>query len=401
MATSRRTFCTQTATFLLTPRLLLSQTKATTRPEVAAIDHDRILAQANAYLTEPPNPITTHPCPRSPGTPHDFYSEAEDYFPDPAKPTGPYIQHTDNTPNPDAFIAHRDALLNFSIWVPALTAAFVLTGESRYVQQARTHLRAWFLDPATRMTPSLLYGETIPPAKTGRLEGIIEAVHLAEVVQCLPFLGKSEVVTESDHAALQKWFAEYFDWLNTSRLAGLARDNKSHHGTSWLLQAAAIAHLTEVTDDAPLTTLRHQYKSSTIRTQIVADGTFPHELTTPNPYRNTLFNLDMLAAICMLLSTRFESVWDYELQDGPGMRTVIARLYPYMFDRGTWPYRADTKYFNDLPLRRPSLLFAARAYDRPEYASLWKTLHPDTTIPELQRTFPIRQPLLWVTRPRP
>jgi hypothetical protein len=401
MATSRRTFCTQTATLLLTPRVLLSQTKPTARPDVAAIDHDRILAQANAYLTEPPNPITAHPCPRSPGTPHDFYSEAEDYFPDPANPTGPYILHTDNTPNPDAFTEHRDALLNFSICVPALTAAFVLTGESRYVQQAVTHLRAWFLDPATRMNPSVLYGQTIPPAKTGRLEGIIEAVHLAEVVQCLPFLGKSDAVTESDHAALQKWSAEYFDWLNTSRLAGLARDNKSHHGTSWLLQAGAIAHLTEATDDAPLTTLRHQYKSSTIRTQIVADGTFPHELTTPNPYRNTLFNLDMLAAICMLLSTRFESVWDYELQDGPGMRTVIARLYPYLLDRGTWPYRADTKYFNDLPLRRPSLLFAARAYDRPEYASLWKTLRPDTTIPELQRTFPIRQPLLWVTRPKP
>ena len=38
---------------------------------------------------------------------------------------------------------------------------------------------------------------------------------------------------------------------------------------------------------------------------------------------------------------------------------------------------------------------------RPEYADLWKTLPPDPTIPELQRTFPIRQPLLWVTRPKP
>ena len=26
---------------------------------------------------------------------------------------------------------------------------------------------------------------------------------------------------------------------------------------------------------------------------------------------------------------------------------------------------------------------------------------PDTTIPELDRTLPIHQPLLWVTRPRP
>jgi hypothetical protein len=401
MATTRRTFCSQTATLLLTPRLLLSQTKSSSRPDVAAIDHDRILEAAARYLTQSPAPITTLPCPRSPGTPHDYYSEAEDYWSDPSNPTGPFVVHSSGPSNPDAFTAHRDALLNFSICVPALTAAFVLTSEARYAQQAVAHLRAWFLDPATRMAPSLLYAQTIPPAKTGRFEGVVEAVHLAEVVQCLLFLTNSEALTESDYAALKKWFAAYFDWLNGSRLAGLARDNKSQHGTSWLLQAAAIAHLTQVADDAPLTALRHQFKSSTIRAQILADGTFPHELTTPNPYRNTLFNLDMFAAICVLLSTRFESVWEYELQDGPGMRTVIARLFPYITNRGTWPYKADAKYFSDLPIRPPSLLFAARAYSRPEYASLWTTLKPDPPNAELQRTFPIRQPLLWVTRPKP
>ena len=401
MLPTRRTFCAQAATLLLTPRLLLSQAKPTSRPDVAAIDHDRILQAAVHYLTQSSTPLTTLPCPRSPGTPHDFYSEAEDYWPDSSNPTGPFVIRTSGPPNPDAFTAHREALLNFSICVPALTAAFVLTGESRYALQAITHLRAWFLDPATRMNSSLLYGQTIPPAKTGRPDGLVEAVHLAEVVQCIPFLTNSEALTAPDLTGLQKWFAEYFEWLNTSRLAGLARDSKNHHGSSWLLQAAAIAHLTEAKDDAPLTTLRHQYKSSTIRAQIVADGVFPHELTTPNPYRNTLFNLDMFAAICVLLSTRFESVWDYELQDGPGMRTVIAKLYPCILDRGTWPYRADATHFNDLPLRQPSLLFAARAYNRPEYAELWKTLKPDPTVPELQRTFPIRQPLLWVTRPKP
>ena len=399
MTTTRRIFCSQAATLLLAPRLLLAQSKSTTHPDVAAIDHDRILQAATHALTQSPTPLTSIPAPRSPGTPHDFYSEAEDYWPDPATPTGPYQVRT-GPPNPAAFTEHRDALLNLSIAVPALTAAFVLTKDSRYATQAIAHLKAWFIDPATSMTPSLLYAQVIPPAKTGRFEGIVEAVHLAEVVQSLPFLATSEALTPSDLAALQTWFANYFDWLNTSRLAGLARDHKSHHGTSWLFQAAAIASLNQA-DDRPLNALRHQFKSTTIRAQILADGTFPHELTTSDPYRNSLFNLDMFAAICLLLSTRFESVWDYDLQDGPGMRSVVARHYPYILDRGAWPYRADATHFTDLPIRPPSLLFAARAYGRPEYADLWKMLPADTTIPELQRTFPIRQPLLWVTRPRP
>lgn len=399
MATTRRSFCYQAATLLFGPHALAFQTNGSSHPDVAAIDHDRILQSADHYLTQAPKPITTLVCPRSPGTPHDYYSEAEDYWHDDAKPDGPFVIR--ETHNPEAFIAHRDALLDLGMCVPALTAAFVLTKEERYVQQAVAHLRAWFVNEATQMTPSILYGQTIRPAKVGRPEGVVEAVHLAEVVQSIPFLSISEAFPVADQAAVQKWFAEYFEWMNSSRLAGLARDTKDHLGASWLLQAAAIAHLTEIKDDAPITTLRHQYKSSTIRAQIRADGFFPHELSTANPYRNTLFTLDMFAGICLLLSNRFESVWDYELQDGPGMRTVIARMYPCILDRGVWPYRADVEHFKELPIRPPSLLFAARAYQRPEYAELWKKLKPDPTLPELQRTFPIRQPLLWVTRPRP
>jgi hypothetical protein len=396
MPTTRRSFCSHVASLVLSPRFALLESKSTARPDVAAIDHNRILHAAEYALTQSPAPLTSIPSPRSPGTPQDYYSEAEDYWPDSSAPNGPFVVRG-GPPNPDAFTAHRDALLNLSIQVPALAAAFVVTKEPRYATHAVAHLRAWFVDQETRMTPSLLYAQVIRPAKTGRFEGVIEAVPLAEVAQCIAFLANSDALTQADFAAIQQWFSSYFEWLTTSRLAGLARDHKSHHGTSWLLQAAAFAHLKE-DGETPLATLRHQYKTVTIRAQIIADGVFPQELVTPNPYRNSLFNLDMFAAICLLLSTRFESVWDYDLQDGPGMRSVVARFYPFILNRGSWPYRADATHFNDLPLRRPSLLFAARAYNRPEYADLWATLPADTTIPELQRTFPIRQPLLWVTR---
>ena len=400
MRFSRRTFCSQAAVFALSARSVLSQSKPSSRPDVAAIDHDRILQSATEALTKSPMPLPSLVAPNSPGTPHDFYSEAEDYWPDPAHPAGPYILRVSGPPNPAAFTAHRDALLSMCICVPALTAAFVLTKDSRYAQHAVDHLRAWFIEPNTSMSPHLLYAQTIPPAKTGRFEGVVEAVHLAEVVQCIPFLASSEALSEADLAGLKKWFSAYFEWLTESRLAGLARDNKSHHGSSWMLQAAAIAKLGQAADDRPLTALRHQYRSSLIRAQMLADGTFPHELTTVNPYRNSLFNLDMLAGACLLLSTQFEDVWAYELQDGPGMRSAVARHYPYILNRGTWPYPADSIDFKYLPWRPPSLLFAARAYDRPEYAGLWKSLPGDPKIPELQHSFPIRQPLLWVTRNR-
>jgi hypothetical protein len=107
----------------------------------------------------------------------------------------------------------------------------------------------------------------------------------------------------------------------------------------------------------------------------------------------------MLAAVCQLLSTRFDSVWDYELEDGPGMRSAIAYHFPFIEDRTKWPFRADLVHFVELPGRRASLLFTARAYQRPEYAALWKKLPPDPPTLDILRTLPIRQPLLWVVQP--
>jgi hypothetical protein len=86
--TSRRSFCGHAASLLLAPAALLrasslpaqppaSPPATPTRPDVAAVDRDRILAAAQRCLTLPPTPLTTLQSPRSPGTVHDYYSEAE------------------------------------------------------------------------------------------------------------------------------------------------------------------------------------------------------------------------------------------------------------------------------------------------------------------------------------
>ena len=413
-STSRRTFCTGLSAVAAT-RLLRAQqppSEPTSRPDVAAMDRQRILSAADHLLSQPVTPLSL---PHSSGDATEFTSEPED--------------ETASVPSPSP---HRDAALAFTLAVPALTAAWLLTRTSdpaqaaRFATHAADHLRAWFVTPATRMEPSLNH------ASAGHPEGILDTSGFAEIAVALPFLLHAGAISSTDPAvsstdpavsstdpaisstdpavsptetalsradaaAIQAWFTTFLTWLTTSRLAGLARDRKDHVGSSWLLQAAAYARLTA--NDTTLAQLRHQFKTVTLRANILADGTFPHELTTPNPYRNSLFNLDLLAGACDQLSTRFENLWDYQLQDGPGIRVAIARLFPSIENRAAWPYRADAHLFHDLPCRRPALLLAARAYGRPEYATLWRSLNPDPTNPAILRTFPIRQPLLWVTRP--
>lgn len=439
---SRRKFCAITASvcgaatlFLAKAELigghtLEAQVKAgpagtATRPDVAAIDHDRILTAAERYLTESPTPLTLLRSERSPGTAQDYYSEAE-----PVANTEVTLPPKTKVAPSAPFFAHRDALFALGLAVPALAAAYLLTGDKRYADHAAAHLRAWFIDAETRMTPRLDYGQVLADSVDrnfaaqpkldmqperiahvgGRPEGILETLPLVEVAQAIPFLASSTALSESDLNALHDWFAAYLRWLTEAqdsgpRLAALARDRKDHHGSSWLLQAAAYAIFTAPQGTAPksegnaLELLRHRFRTVTLRAQIAADGSFPHELPSATPYRDSLFNLDMLAAVCLLLSTRFESVWDYELGDGPSMRSVIAYHFPFIADRSRWPFRADVAHFDQLPGRRVSLLFSARAYQRPEYATLWKTLPADPASNEILRTMPIHQPLLWVRQP--
>ena len=95
------------------------------------------------------------------------------------------------------FTAHRDALLALAHIVPAMAAAWVITKYERYAHHAVLYLQAWFISPETSMTPSLEYAQVSASGKTGRPEGVLEAVHLAEVAQSILFLSASEALTEA------------------------------------------------------------------------------------------------------------------------------------------------------------------------------------------------------------
>jgi hypothetical protein len=53
-------------------------------------------------------------------------------------------------------------------------------------------------------------------------------------------------------------------------------------------------------------------------------------------------------------------------------------------------------YFDQWPVRNPTLLFAGLALEQPRYIEVWKRLNPDPGVEEVIRNFPVRQPVLWV-----
>jgi hypothetical protein len=358
---------------------------------VAATDHARILKAARNYVEEAPLTITAFTAKGSAGGLHDFYSQADYFWPNPKDPSGPYINR-DGQSNPANFDDHRRVMVRLSIQVPALTAAWLLTHERRFSSRAVDHLRAWFVTSATRMNPNLQFAQAVTGVSTGRSYGIIDSLHLVEVARAAGFLAAE--MSSADMDALKNWFSSYLDWLNTSDPGKTERDAKNNHSMCWALQAAEYARLAG-NDDARRDVYR-RYREILLPDQMAADGSFPRELTRTKPYSYSIFNFDLMAGLCQSLNGLTPDPSTFHLTDKRGLGRAAEFLFPYLKNKNSWKWAKDVEHFDALPVRSPGLLFSGIAFRAQQYIALWKTLNADPTDKEVIRNFPIRQPLLWV-----
>jgi hypothetical protein len=361
--------------------------------DVRSLERPRVLAAADLFLKEEPVTLTASASARSTCGRHDFFSEGDYWWPDPANPGGPYVRR-DGQSNPDNFVGHRQALMRLSRIVPAVAAAWVLTGDGRYSEHAARHLRAWFVDEATRMAPHLRCAQAIHGVSTGRGTGIIDTIHLVEVAQAVRALEGAPGLSKAERDAVVRWFAEYLRWMTTDANGIEEREAKNNHGTCWVLQVAAFARLTG--NEALLAYARDRFRTVLVAGQVAPDGSFPLETARTKPYGYSLFNLDAMTTAAWLLSTRADDLWRFELSDGRGLRRAVAFMAPFIRDRKGWPFPPDVMYDDQWPMRHPSLLFAGLAYGETSYLGLWTSLPADSPVDEVVRNFFVRQPVLWV-----
>jgi hypothetical protein len=399
-AQSRRDFCKAASALVLaaTSNGLLSSVSGSSREsagtiDVVAIERTRVIAAAERYLKEPPITITASTSERSPGGKHDYYSEADYLWPDPTNPHGPYILR-DGFSNPNNFLGHRRSLLRFSVQAPALAAAWRITGESACAQHAARHFRAWFIDKSSRMNPILQYAQAVRGSTTGAKYGIIDTIHLVEVVRAAETIAKSGTLSIDQLDEIKGWFADYLQWMTTATNGIEEMESPNNHATCWVMQVASFAQFTgnkQLVDYA-----RRRFQAVLVPDQMRSDGSFPLEMSRTKPYGYSLFNLDAMATICQMLSTPQDNLWTFRLTDGRGIGKAVAFMEPYIRNKKSWPLQPDVMYADDWPMRQSSLLFAGLALNRPDYLQLWKTLPADSSVEEVIRNFFIRQPVLWV-----
>ena len=353
---------------------------------------EQILTQAAWALQQQPVTVTSSVSPRSAGTKHDFFSEGDYWWPDPNNPGGPYLQK-DGMTNPENFVDHRLAIIRFSRIVGSLTSAYKITGDEKYVRHALLHLKAWFTDPDTRMNPSLLYAQAIMGRHTGRGIGIIDTIHLMEVAQGVMVMQKAKAFNPSDLAAIKNWFAQYLTWLTTHPYGQDEMNAANNHGNCWVMQVGAFARLTQ--NEEILNFCRDRYKKVLLPNQMAPDGSFPLELRRTKPYGYSLFNLDAMAMVCQILSTRSDNLWEYLTSDGRSIKKGIEYLHPFVQDKSQWPHKQDVMYWENWPIAHPFHLLGAIQYSNKNWFVTWQKLDHNPQVEEVIRNLPIRNPVIW------
>lgn len=202
-------------------------------PDVGQIDRERILTAASNALSLTPVTITKFRAKYSEGGPNDFYSNGDYWWPNPNTTNGLPYKEQDGRTNPNNFNRHRECLRQLRDAVAALGAAYKITGDDRYVKKSVELLRVFFLDPQTRMNPNLKYAQAVPGVSSGRSWGIIDSLHLIEIPKAVEAMESSPAFPPDVLSGLKKWFADYIQWLTTSKNGNAEANAANNHAVAY------------------------------------------------------------------------------------------------------------------------------------------------------------------------
>ncbi len=365
----------------LAPRVFLLDARQlqVTRQRVQAGDKNltpawtKLEGEAQKVLSARPSSVVNKETTPPSGDKHDYMSQAPYFWPDPKSPNGlPYIRRDgERNPEINKITDHR-SLDQLESSVETLALAFYFKGEEAYAAKATQLLRAFFLDPATRMNPNLEYAQYISGVNTGRGIGLIETRGLTQVVDSIGLLQGSKALTPADQRGLQEWFGKFLQWMLESKNGRDEAAAKNNHGTYYDLQVVSFA-LFVGKDDLARRVLQAA-RQKRIATQIEPDGRQPLELARTKAWSYSVGNLDGLMLLATLGEKLGVDLWNFGTPDGRSIRKALDFLTPVALGEQKWQYQ-------ELDGLKPQTLFplmrrAATTYQDRQYQALMVKL-PD------------------------
>lgn len=359
-------------------RLQQSRTQIAQHDPAVAPGWDALRADADTALASPRFSVVDKTATPPSGDKHDYMTQAPYWWPDPTKPNGlPYIRR-DGERNPElSKLPDHGAMDRMAGAVNTLTLAGYLGGDPRYGAKAAELLRAWFIDPATRMNPSLTYAQFIPGINTGRGIGLIETRGFTRLVDSIGLLESSGALTTDDVRALRNWFATFVTWMRQSVNGREEASAKNNHGTYYDLQVAVYSLFVDQRDVARR--VLEEARTKRIAAQIQPDGSQPLELVRTRSFSYSVMNIDGLTQLAAVADRVGVDLWSDTPpgHKGPAIREALLYLAPYALGDAKWPHQQIGDW--DPASLFPVLRRVAPHYTDAEFRTVLQRLPPSAS----------------------
>jgi hypothetical protein len=296
----------------------------------------KLLREADSAMVSPIVAVTDkHTLLPPSGDKHDYFSLSPYWWPDPSKPDGlPYIRRDGETNPESKKDLDQPRIATMGANVRDLSLAYYFTGKSAYASRAAQQLRAWFLDPATRMNPHLRFSQLVRGNDKERGSGIIDTRWFIEAIDAAYLLRGSKNWTAADDSALRAWFRNYLGWLLTSDNGKHEQEAKNNHGSWFAAQTAAYSLF--VGDTARVRTIAEGTKER-IGWQIKPDGQQPIELERTRSEHYSGFNVEALSRVAEAGRAVGVDLWRYRAPEGGSLIAAIDNLGQYVGTEKKWP----------------------------------------------------------------
>ncbi|HEX3747237.1 MAG TPA: alginate lyase family protein [Bryobacteraceae bacterium] len=333
----------------------------------------RLRADADRRMREGPWSVTTDRPKGVDVDPHEYYSEAAYYWPNPDNPTGPYLRE-DGHSNPARIVANQTALNAMSNAVFSLGVASFLLDNPNYGKRAAAIIHTWFVNPRTKMSPDLDYAQSVPGVNNGRGTGVVDGRLFMRAIQGMEFLEQTGNWSPRDQAAVHQWFIDYLHWLLTSRNATDEQKSGNDHASWWTAEVAAVGSY--LGDEKTQQMAFGFYREYLLPHEIMPNGSAPHEEVRARSLRSSALNLDAFSTICRIAQVHGKSdLWSVRARNGASMGSALDYLSPFLQDPKKW----SREQAGDIPYDSIDFLAFAGMGLNPKYLTDFQKIeHPDS-----------------------
>ncbi|GAA4732694.1 alginate lyase family protein [Flavisolibacter ginsenosidimutans] len=339
---------------------VLSQKKAAINVKDAALmpAYKKLLKDADKALNEGPFSVMEKKNNPPSGDRHDYMSLAPYFWPDPIKNDGlPYIRKDGQT-NPEVKdYKDKEYMPKMCELVHTLGLAYYFSGDEKYAAHAAKLLEVWFLNADTKMNPNLNFAQAIKGVNNGRGAGLIDARHFMNVVDAIGLLQGSKAWTKADQTGMQKWFADFLNWMQTSSTGKDEMNAKNNHGTYY--DALRLSLALFINDKEAAKSIV-QNVTKRLDAQMDEEGKFPKEMERTIALHYNVFDLHAFFMVASMAGKNGFDLWHYTSPSGASLKKGFDYFHPYISKQKEWTGQQIKPF--DFEEGYPLLLTAAERY---------------------------------------